>query len=528
MDLDSFLEKYRWTAVLLFLGMILTGVGVLGTKFNQREEEGIEIISETESKTKEIVVDLQGAVAKPGVYTLLDGSRVNDVLIKSGGLSGTADRDWVAKNINLAQKLVDGQKIYIPEKGELIEGVAVSRMAGKININLASKSDLESLPGVGSAYAQRIIDHRPYQSLNDLLKVPGIGPKTLDLLWLWRYQTTKPPVLPEGVKVRLRAVLRQEPVLLGQSQRFSLKGIKITTWRFPEYHYGDYLIVTGRIGKYGLEYPEIETLIINHQSSVIISWLFELRKKIEAVYNQVLPEPQASLLAGIVLGSKRWLSSDSRQALRRTGTMHVVVASGANISLVAEPVLNSLAGFLSRPVALGLAFVFIWLYALMSGFEAPIVRAAIMASLGFFAQLVGRKKDTLTALILAAALMLVANPLLAFDLGFQLSFSATLGICLFSGRLQSYFQRLPLIGDDLTTTLAAQVLVLPLIYFHFREFSFLSPVVNACVLWTIDPLMKLGGLIAVAGLLSQSLSQLVAYPAWLFLTFFVKVIEFFG
>lgn len=180
MDFDSFLEKYHWPSTLFLLSLILIGFGVLGVKFGQKEKEGIEIISEAGSEASEIVVDIQGAVAKPGVYTLPNGSRVNDVLIKSGGLSGTADRGWVAMNINLAQKLVDGQKIYIPEKGGLIEGIAGSRMAGKININTVSKSELETLPGIGSAYAQRIIDHRPYQSLNDLLEVPGIGPKTLE------------------------------------------------------------------------------------------------------------------------------------------------------------------------------------------------------------------------------------------------------------------------------------------------------------------------------------------------------------
>lgn len=344
---------------------------------------------------------------------------------------------------------------------------------------------------------------------------------------MWRYQTVRPSVLSEGVKVRLRAALRQEPVLLGQSQRFSLKGIKITARHFPEYHYGDYLIVTGRLGEGGLEYPEIQ-LLKRAKKLGIWGWLLGLRKKIEAIYNQVLPEPQASLLAGIVLGRKRRLSADFRQALKKTGTMHVVVASGANISLVAQPVVNALAGWLSRPLALIFASVFIWLYTWMAGFEAPVIRAATMASFGFLAQLLGRQKDALASLILAGILMLFINPLLAFDLGFQLSFSATLGILLFYPRLKRFGQRLPLIGDGLATTLSAQVFVLPLIYINFKEFSLLSPLVNALILWTIEPLMKLGALLASIGLFSQWSAKLVAYPTWLLLTIFVKVIQWFS
>lgn len=175
MKLEPLLEKYKWQISFLLLGLILIGFGILGANFFGREE-GIEILPVEEGESGDIFVDIQGAIEKPGVYQLPAGSRINDLLIKAGGLSGEADRDWVAKTLNLAEKLVDGAKIYIPKIGERV----ARAKTGKININTASKSELETFPGIGPVYAQRIIENRPYQKIEDLLNVPGIGPKTLE------------------------------------------------------------------------------------------------------------------------------------------------------------------------------------------------------------------------------------------------------------------------------------------------------------------------------------------------------------
>lgn len=179
----SFWEKHQFPLSLGLLGLILVGLGILGTNFWQTKDEGIEIITEEEVGESEVFVDIQGAIKQPGLYQLAPNSRVNDLLIKAGGLSAEADREWVAENINLAQKLTDGAKLYIPKQGESppsVGGTVAGRFIGKININTASQAQLESLPGIGPAYAQRIISNRPYQQIEDLLKVAGIGPKTLE------------------------------------------------------------------------------------------------------------------------------------------------------------------------------------------------------------------------------------------------------------------------------------------------------------------------------------------------------------
>ncbi len=123
---------------------------------------------------KEIVVEISGAVQKEGVYSLPSGSRVNDLLVIGNGLSVDADRGWVDKNINRAAKLVDGQKIYIPFARETTQSGSEQnpngdRGSGSININSASLSELDTLPGIGQAYASNIIEHRPYSNSEELV-----------------------------------------------------------------------------------------------------------------------------------------------------------------------------------------------------------------------------------------------------------------------------------------------------------------------------------------------------------------------
>lgn len=190
-NFEDFLEKNKLTLGFLLLGLILIGLGVLGKKvveFNsgpkveilgsETKEVGSEsgIGSGGEELTK-ITAEASGEVMKPGVYQLPIESRVNDLLTMAGGLSSTADRDWAAKNINLAQKLVDGAKIYVPKKGGegevrsgTIEAGSGSVKLEKININTASEKELDSLWGVGPATAEKIISGRPYQKPEELLE----------------------------------------------------------------------------------------------------------------------------------------------------------------------------------------------------------------------------------------------------------------------------------------------------------------------------------------------------------------------
>lgn len=190
MDFSQILEKYKIRLGIGLGGLILLGLGVIFFRLNSTDKPKIEIISSDSSQSSAtIFVDIQGAVQNPGVYELPVNSRINDLLIRAGGLSAAADRDWVSKNINLAQKLQDGIKIYIPSQKEVrqfggpglstsasgeVAGVSGS-ITSKININTASQAQLESLWGIGEKRATDIIANRPYQSIDELVtkaKIP--------------------------------------------------------------------------------------------------------------------------------------------------------------------------------------------------------------------------------------------------------------------------------------------------------------------------------------------------------------------
>ena len=139
------------------------------------ESSGTNATSSSQINQSRLAVDVEGAVVKNGVYKLPFDSRIQDALIAAGGLSSTADRAWVEKNLNLAAKLTDGAKVYIPRIGESesIKGITSikgsANATGQININSASESELDRLPGVGPVTAQKIISGRPYGTIEDLI-----------------------------------------------------------------------------------------------------------------------------------------------------------------------------------------------------------------------------------------------------------------------------------------------------------------------------------------------------------------------
>lgn len=128
-------------------------------------------------KNRLLKVDVSGSVVRPGMIEMPYDSRIHDVLITAGGLSPKADRIYVSRNINLAQKVTDGMKIYIPAEGEQVTGLNNNVSSGNlININNASKSELEELNGIGPVTAEKIIQGRPYQAISDLINKKIINP----------------------------------------------------------------------------------------------------------------------------------------------------------------------------------------------------------------------------------------------------------------------------------------------------------------------------------------------------------------
>lgn len=207
MDLQTFVDKYypllkqHWLTIALgFLGLIFFGYGMISLFFASRstsqdilfeakdsDSGNISTSPKEENLAVNLTVDIEGSVVKPGVYRLPLDSRIQDALVAAGGLSASADRDFIAKTINLATKLSDGAKIYIPKTGESSNSTAIMGTTGivgsavnQININSASEQELDSLPGIGPATSQKIISGRPYSSINDLLDRRIVGSKVFD------------------------------------------------------------------------------------------------------------------------------------------------------------------------------------------------------------------------------------------------------------------------------------------------------------------------------------------------------------
>jgi len=190
----SFFERYRiYIGLALILIVIGSGIFLFSSQKADSKIKITEPKNSTENATR-IQVDIEGAVKNPGVYKLKEGSILEDLIAVAGGFSENIDQSLVAQTINRAQKLKDGDKIYIPILGDEVSaqaarggvtlntnyGGAVSgTQTGKININTASQSELETLPEIGAARASAIItyrqDHGSFKSIDEIKNVPGIG-----------------------------------------------------------------------------------------------------------------------------------------------------------------------------------------------------------------------------------------------------------------------------------------------------------------------------------------------------------------
>ena len=171
------IDVRKWEILLAVIGVTLVGAGVFWWKGGGNTQPEVEII--TESETAGVTVDVSGAVVKPGVYQLNAQSRVEEALTAAGGLTSEADLVWVDKNVNRSAKLVDGAKIYIPPAGEQ-SGLQIRMSQEQVNLNSASQSELEELPGIGPVTAEKIISARPYMRPEELIELKILTRKVWD------------------------------------------------------------------------------------------------------------------------------------------------------------------------------------------------------------------------------------------------------------------------------------------------------------------------------------------------------------
>jgi len=186
------LEKIKSHIILIGLVVIIVLVLFFKRPLNQAQNtfetmgnDDFTVVTETEevfenTVSEKVVIDVKGEVKNPGVYEITSQSRVNDVILKAGGLTEQADE----QQVNLAEIVYDEMVIFIPAIGDESERSVIQGLSDKVHVNRATVTELETLSGIGPAKAAAIINYRdehgPFQSVEDLLNVPGIGQKTLD------------------------------------------------------------------------------------------------------------------------------------------------------------------------------------------------------------------------------------------------------------------------------------------------------------------------------------------------------------
>jgi competence protein ComEC len=336
----------------------------------------------------------------------------------------------------------------------------------------------------------------------------------------------------------------------------------VSVLRYHEYHYGDILRITGKLetppqsddfnykdylarqGIYSIiNYPRIEILDTG-EGFKPLAWIYSLRNRLSESLSQALPEPQASLAQGILLGLRGNIPDSLNQAFARTGTTHVLAISGINITIVIGMLLAAGIWLFGKrySIYIWLALIIIWLYALLTGMNAPVVRGAIMGSLFLIAEYLGRQSSALTALTFAAAIMVAIEPQVLWDASFQLSFLAMAGLILISPYLQTWGRKGVtgaagkkgtaaslgnFIVDSFAVTLAAMLATWPIIAYYFHVVSFVGLPATFFAVLALPAIIITTALVAVVGLLIPVMAWVLGWISWLFISYFIFVVRAF-
>lgn len=250
---------------------------------------------------------------------------------------------------------------------------------------------------------------------------------------------------------------------------------------------------------------------------------------VASVIDRTFGEPQAALLEGLLMGDDRF-SDTWKSYFLRTGTSHVVAASGSNVSMLAFVLMATLISLgLKRQFAFPFVVAGITCFVIIAGAEAAVTRAGIMGVLALSATQFGRKTTPRNILLLTVAAMLLVEPrLLRDDAGFQLSVLSTIGLVTMSKYFSAKFAFIPEffgLREAFATTIAATLATLPVVIFGFGKISIISPFVNLLVLPFIPYAMMTGAIATMVGAFDQALGAVVAGPAWLFLTVMLEIIQ---
>jgi competence protein ComEC len=400
-----------------------------------------------------------------------------------------------------------------------------------------------------------------------------------------RYQAAIPVVDENYIQfyndktaVELKGTVSQAPDVRDKSTHLYLSGIELKTadgWqklkgtvlifvpRFPVYNYGDELLVKGKLETPqpidNFNYPGylsnqgIYSTMLSPQTYLIgtgkgfrpLARVYALRNRLSQAMSATIPEPQASLAQGMILGIRGNITPELQNAFIQSGTMHILVISGSQFNIVAGILVATGIWLFGkrRFFYIWLALAAIWIYALLTGMSPPVIRSAVMVSIFLFADLLGRQKSAMTAIGFAAALMIAITPKILADASFQLTFMSTLGMVVVAPRLQNWGKNIiadklgeeggfvktaDWVADSLFVTLGVTIAIWPLLVYYFGIFSVVSPLASLLVLPALPYLLGSGTLAAVLGIFLLPVGQIVGWLAWLAAFYMLVIINGFA
>lgn len=402
------------------------------------------------------------------------------------------------------------------------------------------------------------------------------------VLGIWRHQNCELEIRNNELrklndlngKITLIGIVSDEPDIREKSQKLTIKiqkiqnfhaleqgslteiqeKILITIWRYPEYRYGDKLKITGKIespkeledfnypgylakdGIYSLIYrPEIELIErenYENLTAIIYAQILNFKNKLREVIYQNLSRPQSSILGAMILGDKRQISQEWKDKLNITGVRHITAISGLHVTVLTVILMSFLLalGFW-RQQAFYFTIILITLFIVMTGFQASAIRAGIMGSLFLFAQYLGRQSLSARTIFFAGTVMLFQNPLLLkFDVGFQLSFLAMLGIIYLLPIFQECLKFIPWENPKniLAMTFSAYLFTLPILVYNFGYVSLVSPLTNLLIVPLLYWIMLFGLIFALTGIFWQFLGWILSFPCFFLLTYLTKIVDLFS
>jgi competence protein ComEC len=355
--------------------------------------------------------------------------------------------------------------------------------------------------------------------------------------------------------------LNAEQIISGDDKSPVSGKVLVRTSRYPEYHFGDLITASGVLKtpvKYDdfdyqnylairdiysvMDYPDIE-ITARNQGNNVPAFIYSVRNSMAQSIDRALPEPQSGLAKGIFLGIPGSIPQSIRAEFAGTGTSHVLAISGLHLTIIIGLLVMAGSLIFGRRynIHIWLAFIVVWIYAVFTGLDMPIIRSAIMGSVFLLAIFLGRQRNALPALTLAAAIMLGFQPKIIGDISFQLSYLSMCGLIL----VFPYFQKLSLLQKPdeedrsiinrisrviltgLFVILSALIGIAPIIAYNFGVLPVLAIPATIFILPALPLIIITSALVAIIGLVIPFLAMIIGWLDWLFISYMLLIVRIF-